>query len=174
MKRALLAAALGAFSLFAAGAAGVRVNVSSSIPLGVYRTVDAASIERDDYVLVCPPQTALFDEARARGYFDPGFCPGNYGYLMKRVAGRPGDRVSIQPEGVWVNGQRIPYSAQRNADGLGRSLPRFFAHEHVLDTTQFLLMSNSNPKSFDARYFGPVTRSQIVSVLLPVVTRGKS
>lgn len=63
--------------LLAAGgyAAGARVNTTKSIPVGLYWT-SSAPVEKGAYVLFCPPQLGVFDDAKERGYIGAGFLPG--------------------------------------------------------------------------------------------------
>lgn len=149
--------------------AGARINTSKSIPVGLYWTTHAP-MEKGAYVLVCPPPSGVFNEARERGYIGAGFCPGGYGYLMKQVAGTQRDTVSVTREGVRVNGERWPQSAPRQADNAGRPLPRYQANGYVLAHAEVLLMSDSSPTAFDGRYFGPVSRAQIKTVIKPILT----
>lgn len=172
-RTATVAAAIGAMALLllgaACGLAGIRVNTSKSIPLGLYRTT-SAPIDKGAYVLFCPPPSDVFKAARQRGYIGDGICPGGYGYLMKRVAGAEGDTVTVTAEGVRVNAQRLPFSAPRRADQAGRPLPAFEAHGYVLGKEDVLLMSDRSSTSFDARYFGPVRRAQLETVIVPLLT----
>src|SRR6478609_8277210 len=109
----------GGIALLLLGAAfqvaGARINTSKSIPVGLYWTT-SAPMAKGAYVLVCPPPSGVFNEARARGYIWAGFCPGDYGYLMKQVAATARDSVTVTSEGVRVNGERWPQSAPRQAD----------------------------------------------------------
>ena len=149
-------------------AAGLRVNTTPSIPLGVYRLTDEPLI-KGAYVLFCPPPVAVFVMAKERGYVGAGFCPGGYGQLMKRLVAAKNDRVTITAEGVAVNGQRLPLSKLIKVDGGGRPLPHY-AKSWVLGSTEVLVMSDSNSGSFDGRYYGSIQRSQIVGVIRPVFT----
>lgn len=160
-----------AILLFGAGChiAGARINTSKSIPLGLYWT-STSPVEKGAYVLLCPPDTAEFSEARKRGYLATGFCLGGYGYMMKRILGAGGDTVSFADDGVRVNEQLLALSAPLPVDFAGRQLPRYRASWIVLGNSQVLLMSDVSGTSFDARYFGPVDSTQIVTVLLPVFT----
>jgi conjugative transfer signal peptidase TraF len=150
-------------------AAGARVNTSKSIPLGLY-WVSAAPVAKNTYVMFCPPQIGVFAEARKRQYIQAGFCPGGYGYMMKKVLGTTNDAVDVAGEGVRVNGVLLPLSALLKADRAGRPMPRFQADHYVLGNSELLLMTDVSATSFDGRYFGPVNRSQIVSVVTPVLT----
>lgn len=167
--RGLLGAALGlaAFGLLC-HLTGLRINTTRSIPPGIYRLTDAP-VGKGEYVIFCPPQTALFDEARERGYIGAGFCPGDFGLMMKQVAGVAGDVVASTEKGIAVNGKRLPASAPRETDKGGRPLPRQEWADYVLGESELLLMSDASPTSFDARYFGPVNVAQVRGVVRPVI-----
>lgn len=149
--------------------AGVRINTSKSIPVGLYWTT-RAPMEKGAYVVVCPPPSGVFDDARQRGYLGAGFCPGGYGYLLKQVAATARDRVSVTSEGVFVNGQRWPQSMPRLIDKAGRRLPRYQADGYVLGEAEILLMADGSATSFDGRYFGPVSRAQLQTAIKPILT----
>lgn len=154
---------------FGCYAFGVRINTTKSIPVGLYWT-SSKPIEKGAYVLFCPPQIGVLIDAKERGYIGSGFCPGDYGYMMKRILAAKNDAVSIADEGVRVNGELLPFSAPIKADKLGRPLKRYQAARFTLGTSEVLLMSDVSGTSFDARYFGPVNRSQIKTVISPVIT----
>ncbi|WP_228892997.1 conjugative transfer signal peptidase TraF [Pseudoduganella aquatica] len=151
---------------------GARVNTTLSIPVGLYWRV-SEPVEKGAYVMFCPPPVEVFDQAKRRGYLGAGFCPGGYGYIMKQVAGVTDDQVEIGNDGVRINGRLLDMSAPLQADAGGRTMPRFQADRYVLSEHQLLLMGDSNPRSFDARYFGPVQRGQVKDVVTPVFTWGK-
>jgi conjugative transfer signal peptidase TraF len=152
-------AAIAALGLMAVGfvcfAAGLRVNVPRSIPIGLYHVTDAP-VENGEYVIFCPPESKLFEEARRRGYIGAGFCPGGYGHMMKRVWAVAGDRVTWGEEGIAVNGRLLPASAPQEADKAGRLMWRQELADYVLGEFELLLMLDVRWSSFDGRYFGPV------------------
>lgn len=147
---------------------GIYINTTPSLPVGFYQ-VAYEPIASGAYVAFCPPQKEVFDKAKARDYINPGDCPGGYGLLLKRVFALSGDRVSIDQAGIFVNGEHLPHSAQLTADAKGQSLPQYRL-EAVLDDAEYLLLSDLNPQSFDARYFGLIARDQIRQVVRPVFT----
>jgi conjugative transfer signal peptidase TraF len=149
--------------------AGLKINTTKSIPVGIYRLIDLP-VGKGEYVIFCPPQTALFDEARERGYIGAGFCPGNYGYMMKRVLGVQGDVVSSDDEGIAVNGKPLQESVPRKTDRAGRILSRYPFSDYRLKESELLLMSDVSGTSFDGRYFGPVNAGQLRGVIKPLVT----
>jgi conjugative transfer signal peptidase TraF len=173
LHRVAGASAIGGAAVVAAAllcfAAGARVNTSKSIALGLYWTSNRP-VERGAYVMFCPPPVGVIAEARRRGYLAAGFCPGDYGYMMKKVLAVKDDAVSVSDAGVRVNGALLPYSAPLRTDRTGRPLPRYQSSDYVIGNAEVLLMSDVSSTSFDGRYFGPVNRSQITTVIVPVIT----
>lgn len=173
LKRIAAGTAITGASLLLLGvgcyAAGARINTTKSIPVGLYWT-SSRPVEVGAYVLFCPSQVGVFEMARERGYISAGFCPGHYGYMMKRVLAAKNDAVSIADDGVHVNGKLLPLSGLIRTDTAGQPLPRYQANSYTLGDYELLLMGDLNPRSFDGRYFGPINRSQIKTVIVPVIT----
>jgi len=172
VKRLVRGTALTIWAVFALagilGLCGARINSSSSFPLGLYWKINAP-LEKGSLVIFCPPQTPVFDEAKGRGYIGAGFCPGGYREMIKKIAAIKGDQVSVSDQGVAVNGVLIQNSKPYSEDRAGRPMPRFET-DCTLTENQVLLMSDYDPRSFDGRYFGPISRAQIRSVIRPVLT----
>lgn len=147
---------------------GIYINTTPSLPVGLYRVVDEP-VTKGTYVAFCPPQRDVFDWAVARGYINAGNCLGGYGQLLKRVHAVAGDTVLIDQSGITVNGELLPNSAPIHTDAYGAALPQY-RFNAVLGESEFLLLSDLNPHSFDARYFGVIERAQMVHVVRPVVT----
>lgn len=158
---------LFAMGIFAAWLAGYRVNVTSSYPLGIWRLEANRSISQGSLVLFCPPDTPFFKAANGFGVLRAGGCPGGYAPLLKQLAAGPGDFVEVDEEGVSVNGRLIPNSRPLQHDSQGKTLPRTEERGWVHEGEAWLL-SDFNPRSFDSRYFGPVSMAQIQGTMVPV------
>ena len=89
--------------------AGLRINGTASLPVGLYLAT-GKSPEKGDLVFVDPPSLPLFALAKERGYLGAGFSPAGCSALIKRLAGVAGDRVTIDASGVEVNGIRLANS----------------------------------------------------------------
>jgi len=167
----LVSLVIGSAAAFAVGIAcywaGVRVNTTKSIPVGLYRTSSSA-IKKGAYVMFCPTPSGVFDEARKRRYIAGGSCPGGYGYMMKKVLAAQADTVDVTDDGVRVNSELVPLSAPLKADKAGRPLARYQASSFELGNSEVLLMSHESRTSFDSRYFGPINSAQIKAVIEPV------
>jgi conjugative transfer signal peptidase TraF len=113
----------------------------------------------------------VFDDAKERGYIGAGFCPGDYGYMMKRVLAAKDDAVSVADDGVRVNGELLPHqqAPSRPTSPVGPCRASRPAR-YTLGNAELLLMSDVSDTSFDGRYFGPINRSQVQTVIRPVIT----
>ena len=150
---------------------GIYYNNTPSFPVGFYKIVDEP-VGKGAYVSFCPPQDEVFDMAVARHTISTGNCPGGYGMLLKRVFAVVGDTVSIGGAGIRVNNELLPNSAQISADIDGHEMPQYRMDQKVLDDSEILLVSDVNPNSFDARYFGLIAGLQIQHVVEPFFTWG--
>jgi conjugative transfer signal peptidase TraF len=164
---AWLVALTGAFT---AGKLGVRWNVSPSVPLGFYLLSTTDRPVRGGYVAVCPTGVPLFVEARRRGYLSPGPCPGDFGPMIKVLAGVEGDRVLIGENGVRINGSLWPRSAPLHADTSGWQLPQLAGFRTELRSDEVVVLSEHCERGFDSRYFGPLPSSAIVATAVPLAT----
>jgi conjugative transfer signal peptidase TraF len=151
-----------------AGEAGLRLNTTASVPRGFY-WLSSEPPERGAYVAVCPPREPIFELARDRGYLGRGRCAGGYSDLIKVFAAGPGDHVRIDASGVRVGRRSWPSSAPEAVDAAGRPLPQFAALDDTLTGTSVLIMSQDCASGFDARYFGPLSRSDIVGSATPLL-----
>lgn len=165
MKARASAAVCGiTFALTLAGiaggwAAGYRLNITESVPMGVYR-VTSTPAGRGDLVEFCPdPASPAVQLAIQRAYLPSGPCPGDVSRLLKPVVGLPGDRIEATPEGVTVNGALMVGSLAHARDGRGRPMPQP-PQTYVVPSGHVVVLT-TNPVSFDSRYFGPIEASRL-------------
>jgi conjugative transfer signal peptidase TraF len=112
----VFAASLGYFALIWVG---IRINISGSMPRGLYHVrALARTVRRGDSVAVCLPLRAA-SLGRERGYLGPGTCPESVEPLLKIVIATEGDIVVKSPAGISVNGKLLPKSRQLRVDAVG-------------------------------------------------------
>lgn len=161
---AFYATTIGAFAVVASAAdiwpTRVVYNASASVPLGWYWIDEPRALQPSDLVLVRPP-IGVEPLLVARGYLAPGVP------LVKQIGAVPGDTVCRQGVRVSVNG--TPAALAREADALGRSLPRWGGCRTLGPGDVFLLNSGA-PGSFDGRYFGPTPARDIIGKARPLWT----
>jgi conjugative transfer signal peptidase TraF len=159
-----------AVALLAAGKlAGLRLNLTGSLPVGLYATAKGASA-RGALVLVClPPRVAAF--ASARGYVPRGgACPGALVPIGKRILAITRDTVAVTPTGLVVNGVPVPNSQALATDRKGRPLPALAVGRYPVGQDEIWVVSSYSRRSFDSRYFGSVRVTDIRNRLLPLWT----
>lgn len=167
---ARIAFALGAVAVVTgliAQAAGLRLNLSTSIPPGVY-LVTHDPIARGTIVLAClPPSVSAL--ARARGFVPHGSCADGQAPIGKTVAAVAGDSVTVGPDGVTINGRPLPNSRPLSRDSHGAPLTHVAFGTYVVKPGRVWLMSSYSPRSFDSRYFGDLSDSLILSGARPLL-----
>lgn len=167
MKLAMLL--LGA--LGASVVAGIRINVSESLPLGIYRVANnARPPERGSIVVVCLPEPwSRF--ALQRSILGRGNCPGGTYGLGKLIVAIEGDEVTVLPDRLLVGDTLIASGKTLDRDEHGRPIPHHPWGRYTLRQGQVWLYS-CHPSAFDSRYFGPVEEETIVWTVEPVLTEG--
>jgi conjugative transfer signal peptidase TraF len=103
---------------FIAGAVGIRINASTSLPLGIYKETPDF---RAPLIEFCPPEP-YGSFAASRGYRSLGNCPDRAAPLMKPVVAKPGDIVDVSSLGITVNGVLLPNTAPKSKDSEGRPM----------------------------------------------------
>lgn len=155
------------FALAAAAfACGLRVNLTPSYPLGLWRIqpLDRA-VTVGDRVFICPPPGKIFALARERGYLGHGLCQGWFSPLIKTVVAIAGQRVVIDVD-IAVDGIRLPHSSVRPVDGEGK--PLMPAVGGIVPAGELFLFSEF-AGSYDSRYFGPIPAAGVLGLAHPLL-----
>lgn len=163
-----ISAAIVAFSAtlqFSLYSGGLWINLTSSMPQGIYRQHKDRILHTGDHVLSCIPRKAAL-EAYARGYLGYGSCSEHTAPVGKKIVAQIGDHVKIDESGISVNGKRLSYTRPSTHDGHGAAL-EYFAMDRMLVQNELLLASQAF-NSFDSRYFGVVNNDSLRGVLTPV------
>jgi len=161
-------------ALLAAGwFVGLRLNLTGSLPVGLYLESRATPV-RGAIVLAClPPEVAAF--ARERGYVPRGgTCPGGVLPVGKPILAIAGDTVSVTPTGLLLNGVPVPNSQALEVDRKGRPLPRLAVGRYVVGPGELWVLSPYSRLSFDSRYFGAVQAGQVRAGLRRLWTTGSN
>lgn len=150
--------------------AGYRLNLSPSVPRGVWKVEARAERPRKDGY-------AIVSAGGADGeYKNPGYrLAAERGYLvgpmpmLKRVVATEGDFVSYdrQERAVTVNGGYVFMTEILSRDTEGRPMPSAAFPVRLKEYQVWL--SSENIRGYDSRYFGPVS-SDILKKATPVWT----
>ena len=134
------------------------VNVSSSVPIGIYRLVPRAPILGELALVRLPaPSRAL---AAERGYI------GRWNALIKPVMATTGHVVCRTGPTIEVNGRSL--GTARAFDAFGRPMPQWAGCRQLDGDLIFLL--SADPNSFDGRYFGVLNATAVLGTAIPIWT----
>lgn len=139
--------------LMLAGAAACQhynlyINLTSSLPRGVYQLLPGEKITRGDVVLVVD-----LDEIG----LDRTLCP--YRGLLKQAAAFGGDTIDSDGKYILVNGRRLPYSDLFIRDKYGKDLPQQKYPYIIPDGSVYL--TSQHKYGYDSRYYGPISIEHI-------------
>jgi conjugative transfer signal peptidase TraF len=148
------------------GLAGIRINYSPSLPIGIYST---SSDRRAGLIEFCPAEP-FASLAISRGYRDRGTCRDGATPLLKPIVARAGDIVAVSEQGIGVNGRLLPNTAPLRTDTNGRPLTPWPFGRYAVDAGTVWVASSYNPRSFDSRYIGPVPIAGIRDYVQPLLT----
>jgi conjugative transfer signal peptidase TraF len=165
--RASLAALVITGAAFGLGMwGGVRINLTGSLPIGLYLISNAADARLVEF---CPP-APISRLCVLRQYRYPGNCPDGDNPLMKPVVAAAGDIVVFSNAGLQVNGVLLKNTAPRPVDSKSRPLPAFPFGVYRVAPGTLWVASTYHPLSFDSRYFGPISASLVRHRLKPFFT----
>jgi conjugative transfer signal peptidase TraF len=148
------------------GIAGIRINTSPSLPLGLYKE---KTDRRAPLIEFCPEEP-YGKFAAGRGYRSVGNCPDGAGPLMKPVVASEGDVVDVSNRGIAVNGVLLPNTAPKTKDSQGRPMQPWPYGQYWVPFGLVWVASSYNPWSFDSRYFGPSSTGNVRNRLKPFLT----
>jgi conjugative transfer signal peptidase TraF len=156
--------------------AGCRRNVSASMPLGLYQDIERPLLVGEIVAVCLPPAIATF--GHERGYLGRGECEDGTQPVLKRIAAVEGDTVDVQGDAVTISfggssvakPRRLAHSEVLDRDSRGRALPHVPWGPYTLQHGELWLMSTSRPNSWDSRYFGPISVTDVIATTCPAVT----
>lgn len=165
LRMLVLTSGVVASSMIGIGSAGLRVNVTPSMPVGVYW---ATASSRAALVEFCPEEP-FASESRDRSYRPYGVvCRDGGAPLVKPVVARSGDIVEVNEAGIAVNGNRLPATVTLAADREGRSLTPWPHGNYVVAADEIWVASTGKLRSYDSRYMGPIRKRQVLGGLVPL------
>lgn len=136
-------------ALFVSGwFAGFRLNLTESMPAGLYRETRELP-SRGDPASFC---LASADVQASRYLKRSLLCPNGLQPLLKIIAAMPGDRIDVLPDRLLINGRPVPDSGIRTEDSKGRRVGSRLFSGPVPEGMALALGRKAG--SFDGRYFG--------------------
>lgn len=141
--------------LYVLGVVGVRINFSPSMKQGIYFVV-RKNLEKGDLVVICEEKARIFLKKK------DSVC--GYEELLKRVVAIPGDEVSIDKKGIWVNNKFIENSLKVNFNISNDLFTNILLNNYKLKKGEYLVLGDSE-YSWDSRYFGVIEDKNIKEIV---------
>ena len=143
----------------------LTMNWSSSVPIGVYWLTANPNAP---YLTFCMTREVL-TQAKAHGYQPlPGSCSGGTSWVLKPNLARAHE-VTFNRRGFFVDHQWLPNTTPLAKDRFGHSLPHYPFGTYFVSNKEVWVVSSYNQRSYDSRYFGPISRSSVVSYACPLL-----
>jgi conjugative transfer signal peptidase TraF len=144
---------------------GFRWARTPSIPPGIYRLTRNTA---DPLVTFCPTGDVSI-ESVARHYREEAWtCPDHYAPLLKPIAARPGDVVTVTHQQISVNGQPLRNTKSFAFDREHKPMHQWPEGTYTVAPGTFWVLSTYNIGSYDSRYYGPITIASILNYGHPV------
>jgi conjugative transfer signal peptidase TraF len=163
------AVAVIAFAVVPLQCANLRINFTSSMPIGIYLLLPLQpnGVKRGMLVATCAPAPAA-EMGRQRGYLGAGPCADDTELLLKYVPAIGGDGIEVTAGGVVVNGHLLLHSQPASRDRSGRRLVPWTRGTSRLAEGEVWLYA-PNDRSWDSRYWGPAANGDIVAKVVPLL-----
>jgi conjugative transfer signal peptidase TraF len=143
----------------------LTINWSPSVPIGVYWLT---TNPHAPYLTFCMSRE-LLAEAESHGYESlSGHCPNGKAWILKPNL-EHAQEVTFSQRGFVIDHRLFPNTAPLEKDRRGRTLPHYPFGTYRASGKEVWVVSRYNQRSYDSRYFGPVSRSSIVSYARPLL-----
>lgn len=129
------------------------INISPSIPKGIYRLKEVREIKRGDIVYLEIPDNAK------NIIWGRNYLPKHIAYLIKYIRGVPQDLIQIKNEKIYIN-HEFKGNIQ-SFDKEGRKLSSCLPEEYILQKDEYILLGTDD-NSYDSRYFGVIKKEKIL------------
>lgn len=131
----------------------ITINISRSLPRGVYRLYTPLKIDRGDIIVFPIPENVreTFEKRKYTSKFVTS--------IMKKAAAFENDNITIKKEVLYIN--NTAWGKIYKYDSKFRALPELSLEEIIPKKNEILPLSNVD-HSFDGRYFGPIEEKKII------------
>lgn len=137
-------------------------NTTNSAPLGYYLLYRSPVSSQNSLKAICIHDSKYVKTMIAYGLEKSKaktleVCSNGYVAILKTIKAKSGDVIDINDNGVFINGTLQPNSKPLN---LQSNIKPFYITNYKLQPGEYLALGN-NDRSYDSRYFGLVTESEI-------------
>ena len=142
----------------------IYLNLSPSLPRGIYLRIPQDEVSVGDYVIYLPPEDTVAVMRRC-GWLSAAASPHLF---LKNIGALSGGSytVSVSNRSFFVNGQYVGEAMIEDSEG--HPLP-LAVGTHIVPENEFLPVAASSARSFDGRNTGTVPLDCIVAKVIPIL-----
>lgn len=145
----------------------IRINLTSSVKKGVYKVYSTECLKKDDYIALCLNEKNS-DSIFKKSYIKKGHdCYGRYESLLKKIIAIPNDEIEINKNFILVNGHKTNLTILE-MDRNNKPIPKN-NYTNKFKLNGYWVIGDNNPNSFDSRYFGEISKKQILYKAVPLL-----
>lgn len=138
----------------------IYFNPTISEVRGYYFTYPALDYKIGDIVLICVwDSNRLETMHKLKLPYVDNACPYRTPHLMKRIVGVAGDIVTINVNGIYINGNLLPNSQAQTEFKHIQLKPLGYSNFKLKANEYFVLGMTIH--SYDSRYFGVIDKAQL-------------
>lgn len=138
------------------------LNISQSLPIGIYQKIDSYDYKIDDYVIVKVPEEYK-EFIYSRGYMGTDELSAKT--MLKKIKGINGDSFEVI-EGSLIKNNTEIIAKVLSKDSKGRELPKI--SKIILKNGEYFLLGE-HPHSLDSRYLGKFQEKDILYKVSPIL-----
>ena len=135
------------------------LNISPSIPVGIYRRIWLTHVEVGDIVQFAIPEAAHGFVKERLGKVRSNWT------ILKPVAAISGDYVCVRDGALYINSR--PIGPVVETDSAGRKVATWEGCRR-LEEREFFVVSTVIERSFDSRVYGPIREEDLRGVYAPL------
>ena len=139
------------------------LNISQSLPIGIYQKIDSYDYKIDDYVIVKVPEEYK-EFIYSRGYMGTDELSAKT--MLKKIKGINGDSFEVI-EGSLIKNNTEIIAKVLSKESKGRNLPKI--SKITLKNGEYFLLGE-HPYSLDSRYLGKFEEKDILYKVRPIIT----
>ncbi|MEE3501280.1 S26 family signal peptidase [Acidiphilium acidophilum] len=169
--------AVGVLADVALVRSGLIINVTPSMPIGLYRLSSLPRRLHDGMIVyLCPPSPArnLAMAQAAQGKWlltsPRSPCPSHLVPFLKKIGATPGQTVTLTMRGTSIDGHLLPATAIKRFAKNGQPMIHQKPGSYLMGPRQVWVWDNSSPWAYDSRYWGPLPVANILKQARPVLT----
>ncbi len=156
---------------------GLIINVTPSMPIGLYRLSSLPRRLHDSMIVyLCPPSPArnLAMMQAVRGHWlltsPRSTCSAHLVPFIKQIGATPGQTVTLTMRGTSIDGHPLPATAIKHFAKNGQPMIHQKPGSYQMKSGQVWVWDNSSPWAYDSRYWGPLPVANILKQARPVLT----